>query len=160
MPSLVQTHQRLFIDWWADESRIIPVRHPKERPRYQISMSHRLHRGPAQLPGQRSVDRETERAIRGPGNRLHRPTSARQLIRPATNRVLLPLIGAVAVLTCGCSGLSVSKSVSPLDFLLPGLLQNDAPAPIMPDTTSASASLAKAFNPFPQTISPTKNQRL
>jgi hypothetical protein len=33
-------------------------------------------------------------------------------------------------LAAGCSGINASKSVSPLDFLVPGLLQADpAPAP-------------------------------
>ena len=36
----------------------------------------------------------------------------------------------------GCSGINASKSVSPLDFFLPGLLQADpppeSPAPVLP----------------------------
>jgi hypothetical protein len=28
----------------------------------------------------------------------------------------------------GCGGVSASKTVSPLDFIMPGLLKNDAPA--------------------------------
>jgi hypothetical protein len=30
-------------------------------------------------------------------------------------------------LTAGCGGLNVTKSISPLDFFLPGLLQADPP---------------------------------
>ena len=38
---------------------------------------------------------------------------------------------------CGCSGINASKSISPLDFLLPGLhLQNDPPKPLIPATTN------------------------
>jgi hypothetical protein len=37
-------------------------------------------------------------------------------------------------LTMGCSGINASKSVSPLDFILPGLLQADPP-PANPDRT-------------------------
>jgi hypothetical protein len=29
----------------------------------------------------------------------------------------------------GCSGIRASKSISPLDFILPGLMQNETPAP-------------------------------
>jgi len=34
------------------------------------------------------------------------------------------------LLACGsgCSGIHASKSVSPLDFILPGLMKNDVPA--------------------------------
>jgi hypothetical protein len=47
---------------------------------------------------------------------------------------LLLLIVAV---NCGCSGINASKSISPLDFLLPGLhLQNDPPMPLIPASTN------------------------
>ncbi len=36
---------------------------------------------------------------------------------------------AILALGAGCSGFQGSKSVSPASFLIPGLLQNDAPAP-------------------------------
>ena len=39
---------------------------------------------------------------------------------------LLALLGGVA----GCSGIHASKSVSPLDFSLPGLMKNEGPAPL------------------------------
>ena len=42
----------------------------------------------------------------------------------------------MAAVNCGCSGINVSKSVSPLDFLLPGLMQNDPPRPLMPGGTN------------------------
>ena len=35
---------------------------------------------------------------------------------------------AVVALGAGCSGIHASKSVSPLDFILPGLIKNDSPA--------------------------------
>jgi hypothetical protein len=37
-------------------------------------------------------------------------------------------VGVTALIT-GCSGIHASKSVSPLDFILPGLMKNDAPTP-------------------------------
>ncbi len=43
------------------------------------------------------------------------------------------LLLVVAALCGGCSGINASKSVSPLDFLLPGLhMRNDTPAPATP----------------------------
>jgi hypothetical protein len=38
--------------------------------------------------------------------------------------VLFPAL----LLVAGCGGLSASRSISPLDFFLPGLLQADPPA--------------------------------
>jgi hypothetical protein len=35
-------------------------------------------------------------------------------------------------LVAGCSGINASKSISPLDFILPGLIQADPP-PASPD---------------------------
>jgi len=46
------------------------------------------------------------------------------------------LLLLIAAVNCGCSGINVSKSVSPLDFLLPGLLQNDPPRPLIPASTN------------------------
>jgi hypothetical protein len=41
------------------------------------------------------------------------------------------------ILGCGCSGINASKSVSPLDFILPGLhIQNDPPRPAVPAGTN------------------------
>jgi hypothetical protein len=39
------------------------------------------------------------------------------------------ILVAVLALVSGCSGIRASKSVSPLDFFLPGLLQNKTPVP-------------------------------
>ncbi len=36
-------------------------------------------------------------------------------------------MAVLALGTAGCGGISASKSVSPLDFLMPGILKNDAP---------------------------------
>ncbi len=45
--------------------------------------------------------------------------------------------GLIAVLLTGCSGINASKSVSPLDFLLPGLhMRNDPPTLIVPSVTN------------------------
>jgi hypothetical protein len=42
------------------------------------------------------------------------------------------------LVNCGCSGINASKSVSPIDFLLPGLhLQNEPPRPVQPAATNA-----------------------
>ncbi len=46
-------------------------------------------------------------------------------------------LSVALVLTAGCSGIHASKSVSPLDFILPGLMKNDArdllePIPVAP----------------------------
>ena len=47
--------------------------------------------------------------------------------------LLLLIVGV----NCGCSGINMSKSVLPLDFLLPGLhLQNDPPRPLIPASTN------------------------
>ncbi|HXA44692.1 MAG TPA: hypothetical protein VNZ25_04235 [Candidatus Angelobacter sp.] len=39
---------------------------------------------------------------------------------------------AIALATGGCGGINASQSVSPLDFLLPGILKN-SPAPANPE---------------------------
>ena len=52
------------------------------------------------------------------------------------------LLMLVAAVNCGCSGINASKSVSPLDFLLPGLhLQNDPPRPVVPAGTNVLVCL-------------------
>jgi hypothetical protein len=38
--------------------------------------------------------------------------------------VFCPLL---LIIAAGCGGISASKTVSPLDFLLPGLMQSDPP---------------------------------
>jgi len=41
---------------------------------------------------------------------------------------------ALALLSGGCGGISGSQSVSPLDFLLPGIIKNNpSPAPNAPE---------------------------
>jgi len=55
-----------------------------------------------------------------------------------------------AVLTAGCSGINASKSVSPLDFLLPGLhVRRAAPAsePPGPLTLAATESVVTDRHP-------------
>ena len=51
------------------------------------------------------------------------------------------LFGALAVLASGCSGINATKSISPLDFLLPGLMQN-TPAQPEPATPADDSLLA------------------
>lgn len=51
----------------------------------------------------------------------------------------------IAVLATGCSGINASKSVSPIDFLLPGLhMQNSPPSPVIPPQTNTVPFLAQA----------------
>jgi hypothetical protein len=50
----------------------------------------------------------------------------------------------IAALVTGCSGINASKSVSPIDFLLPGLMQNSPPAQMIPVQTNAVPLLAQA----------------
>jgi hypothetical protein len=38
------------------------------------------------------------------------------------------LVAFLAMGTAGCGGISASKTVSPLDFFMPGIMKNDAPA--------------------------------
>jgi len=39
----------------------------------------------------------------------------------------LALLAASPLLFAGCGGVSASRTVSPLDFLLPGIIRNDPP---------------------------------
>jgi len=64
-------------------------------------------------------------------------------------RILGFLLVLVAALGCGCSGINASKSISPLDFILPGLMQNVPPAPVMPNATTALPELAQASHDSP-----------
>jgi hypothetical protein len=48
----------------------------------------------------------------------------------------------VLLFVAGCGGINVSKSVSPLDFLLPGLMQADPPAK-QPDSATPAAEPVK-----------------
>jgi hypothetical protein len=65
----------------------------------------------------------------------HQPGPGRML-------VLGCLITLLVVMATGCSGINASKSISPLDFILPGLMQNDAPLPLSPMATNSVARLA------------------
>lgn len=61
------------------------------------------------------------------------------------------LLLAVALLMCvGCSGINASKSVSPLDFILPGLMRNTPPLPTVP---SGTALVCRHFVPEQPLIS-------
>jgi hypothetical protein len=45
----------------------------------------------------------------------------------------LALLAAFSLLLAGCGGISASRTVSPLDFLLPGIIKADpAPSPQNP----------------------------
>jgi hypothetical protein len=51
---------------------------------------------------------------------------------------------AVFVFGTGCSGIHASKSISPLDFFLPGIMKNDpAPSPESIPSSSAGELLAQ-----------------
>jgi hypothetical protein len=50
----------------------------------------------------------------------------------------------IAVVATGCSGINASKSFSPLDFILPGLMQNCPPSPTVPLETITVPLLAQA----------------
>lgn len=54
------------------------------------------------------------------------------------------LLVLLATLGAGCSGINASKSISPLDFILPGLMQNCPPAPVVPLPTNSAPLLAQA----------------
>lgn len=51
---------------------------------------------------------------------------------------------ALSLSLCGCSGINASKSISPLDFILPGLLHNGPTSPVIPLETDAVPLLAQA----------------
>ena len=64
------------------------------------------------------------------------------------NRKRIPLLlcVAAAMLGGGCSGINASKSVSPLDFFLPGLLHMriGPPSPLVPASTNSVLTVADA----------------
>jgi hypothetical protein len=66
---------------------------------------------------------------------LHRIAS---LVAGTTSVALIALVGS------GCSGINASKSISPLDFILPGLMQNVPATPAISDTINAPPELAQA----------------
>jgi hypothetical protein len=49
----------------------------------------------------------------------------------------LALLSAGSLLLAGCGGISASRSVSPLDFLLPGIMKNE------PSQTNAPVVVAE-----------------
>lgn len=61
--------------------------------------------------------------------------------------LLATLLVMAATLGGGCSGINATKSVSPLDFLLPGLLQNTPQSPVVPDGTNVVASWCGGVSP-------------
>ncbi len=69
--------------------------------------------------------------------------------RLAMSRVgVVSLLGLVAAIVTGCSGINGGASVSPLDFFLPGLLQNRPASPVTPSETNSFPLLAQV-NPVP-----------
>src|SRR5438067_11651101 len=57
------------------------------------------------------------------------------LVRLNWKTLRMAIAAAGLLLGVGCSGINASKSISPLDFLLPGILKVDPP-PAQPDGTS------------------------
>ncbi|MCX6924899.1 MAG: hypothetical protein NT154_17055 [Verrucomicrobia bacterium] len=55
----------------------------------------------------------------------------------------------LALIAAGCSGINASHAVSPLDFFMPGLLQNHPASPILPLETNSVTLLAQA-SPVPR----------
>ncbi|MGO8926702.1 MAG: hypothetical protein ACLQU3_07430 [Limisphaerales bacterium] len=53
-------------------------------------------------------------------------------------------LALIATLATGCSGINASKSVSPIDFLLPGLMQDSPGSPVLALETNAVPWLAQA----------------
>jgi hypothetical protein len=49
----------------------------------------------------------------------------------------------IAAAATGCSGINASKSISPLDFILPGLTEHCPPAPALPIQTNTVPLLAQ-----------------
>jgi hypothetical protein len=85
---------------------------------------------------------------------LHRPPPLRFISAALAIPPIARLIGGaaslalIAVVGSGCGGIHASKSVSPLDFFLPGLMQNAPLAPAIPSATNALAELAQASQDF------------
>ncbi len=48
-------------------------------------------------------------------------------------RSALRFLPLLLLATAGCSGINATKSVSPLDFILPGLMKVEPPQPVAPD---------------------------
>lgn len=60
------------------------------------------------------------------------------------------LLALMAAIVTGCSGINAGASVSPLDFLLPGLLQNCPASPVIPAETNSAPLLAQASSVPPK----------
>jgi len=58
------------------------------------------------------------------------------------------LVLAVAILGGGCSGINATKSISPLDFFLPGLGMNDTGQPRTGDAQESLATNAPEALPL------------
>jgi hypothetical protein len=68
------------------------------------------------------------------------------------SKLAWPLGGCVLMLAllvnCGCSGINTTQSVSPLDFLLPGLhIQNNPPRPVIPAGTNVLVCWSGGVSP-------------
>jgi hypothetical protein len=59
------------------------------------------------------------------------------------------LLAMVAVLGCGCSGINATKSVSPMDFILPGLMKNAPSTPPAPNDAVSVPLLVETAEPPP-----------
>ncbi len=59
------------------------------------------------------------------------------------NRIFGILLVLAAALGFGCSGINASKSISPLDFILPGLMQDMPPTPVIPSVPNVPPELAR-----------------
>ena len=59
----------------------------------------------------------------------------RSLVRLNWKTLRMAMAAAGLLLVVGCSGINATKSISPLDFLLSGILKMDPP-PAQPDGTS------------------------
>ena len=50
------------------------------------------------------------------------------------------MLAAASLLLSGCGGISASRTVSPLDFFLPGIIKADGPAPATPQNPAVPAA--------------------
>jgi len=58
------------------------------------------------------------------------------------------LLALPAALSCGCGGIQASKTISPLDFFLPGIMQNAPSKPPVPGVTNSAPLLAGSPDSF------------
>jgi hypothetical protein len=67
------------------------------------------------------------------------------ILHPSTLATSYALtLALITSLATGCSGINVSKSVSPMDFLMPGLMQDSPASPVIPLETNVVPWLAQA----------------